>query len=179
MCHTFTSVVLLVLVGALSSCVTPDPVYHQNLGFIEDKDYPNSTVVGMWMIAGGHSQFMENRTVKIEDRFYLLLREDGTGLQQEFHKYDGKPTPSMTERRLTWRSIGRNRWQFVTQPKTVRLLSEPEGMEVTLNRNAPPRIVTFRYYNGRLHPSDVPNTWVRTNEGEVKRKLSEIRTLLR
>lgn len=179
MYHSLNPIVLLVLLSALSSCVTPDPVYHQNIGSIGDKDYPDSTVVGMWMIAGGHSQFMENKTVKVEDRFYLLLQQGGTGLQQEFHKYEGKPTPSMTERRLTWKSIGRNRWQFVTQPKTVRLLSEPEGMKVTLNRSAPPRIVSFRYHNGRLYPSDVPNTWVRANEGDVKRKLSEIRSLLR
>ncbi|MFO1440264.1 MAG: hypothetical protein U1F81_18220 [Verrucomicrobiaceae bacterium] len=171
--------ILLLIALTLSSCVIPDPVYQQNFREVQDINYPDSQVVGMWMIAGVHKVFQEDRIIKVDDRFYLLLQPGGTGLLQEFHKFDGKETPSLTERKVRWRSVGSNRWQFVTQPHTVKLLSEPEGMTVTLDKNSPPRIVTFRFHENRLYPSDVPNTWVRADEYEVKRKLTEIRSLVR
>lgn len=177
MYHSFTPILFLVLVITLSSCVTPDPIHQQNVRAITDTPYPDSTVAGMWMIVGGNSQVFDGRIIKVENRMYLLLEEGGAGLVQKYRKFEGIETPLLIERRITWKSIGPNHWQFVTQPHTAKVLSCPAGTTPTVDASESRE--RFRYHNGRLYSSDIPNTWVRASETEVKQKLTEIRSLLR
>jgi hypothetical protein len=168
---------LLLITFMLASCVIPDPVYQQNHSKIQDVEYDASKISGDWMQVGKHAQNFNGTLTEVEDQLYLSLREGGAGLMNRVHKFNGAAKASISERKCTWKYLGHNKWRIIVRNDTARVVQVAKGYTMNPNRSLPPEVFVVRYFDGRLYPTNTPNTFVRATDSAIKRQLANIRAL--
>ena len=146
----FAVFILLCWSAALCSCVisvSQDPLLKANASKIQDTEYPQDYIVGLWV------EMKEAECMGIESKLkvYYDIRSGGKGTMRQSQRITQWEAPSKSislEGEFKWRYLGLNRWEIILPPSSAYRVTDASGYKIGYCES---RSFIVRYYDGCLY----------------------------
>ncbi|MDD5200003.1 MAG: hypothetical protein PHC88_09385 [Terrimicrobiaceae bacterium] len=150
---------------ALTSCMTPDPMFLENAGRVQNANYPPNKIVGTWVHFSVNP--VQSDTLAMEHKLYLEILPRGRGKVQELASNVADGSRLVVEAPLTWSYEGRNLWQVTLPPASAYQVIENDQVRHVSGNGGGASRIPLRYYEGNLYDFDEKQVFVPANQRSV------------
>jgi hypothetical protein len=140
----------------------PDPMFSENVGMIQDTNYPSSKIVGTWATFGASP--VQTETVNNEVKIYFDINSNGSGRIRQCSKNLATGHDMSLEANFRWKYLGANRWDIML-PSSNEYKTTDSNLMTKGNIGA--RTVHVRYYQGNLYEMTGGGVWVPANRENI------------
>ncbi len=168
--HHVAFAAIIILSGILPSCTMPDPMFSQNVGMIQDTNYPSSKIVGTW--ASFSASPFQTETEAREDKAYYQIFTGGRGKIRQSSKNVANGHFIAMEANFRWERLGPNRWRIMLPPSSAYRVTDSRVMTMG---SIGARECQVRYYQGSLYEMTTGSVWVPANAENISNLTKRVR----
>lgn len=160
----------------LCSCAIQDPTYAANFSKIKDTDFPPNYIVGLWAYVS-----KKNPVTGEELKAYTEINANGRGRVRDHALWRDHGGFLSKEAEITWRYLGKNRWEIFYPPSTAYRITERSGTNVTITPGRGFSLIV-RYYEDKLYSTtndasrQSGTIFVRATEDNVSQLVKSVRS---
>lgn len=146
---------IIILSGMMPSCMMPDPMFSENVGMIQDINYPPSKIVGTW--ASFDNSPLQPDELKTENKTYYEIYPKGRGKTVQSSKSLATGNSIAMEANFKWEYLGANTWKIKLPPSSEYRITDSRSMTMG---SIGARECQVRYYEGNLYQMKGGQVWV-------------------